>query len=64
MIAFDALAPKGFYSQIRASNNLHIVTDRIRELSLLGQEIPNDLILESNKLMNDYNESIKCESNV
>lgn len=36
---------------------------KIKALSLIGDEIPNDLILSINKMMCDYNESLKVESN-
>jgi hypothetical protein len=39
--------------------NIHLLNDKVDNLIIQQQQIPSDLILESNKLMNDYNESLK-----
>ena len=39
-------------------NSLNYISSKI----LSSESIPNDLILEANKLMNDYNELLKSQS--
>jgi hypothetical protein len=39
--------------------NLNYLLTKAKAISLIGDELPKELILETNKLMCDYNEAIK-----
>ena len=43
--------------------NLNDALTKIKALSYLGYNIPNELIMKSTQLMCDYNEALKKESN-
>jgi len=41
--------------------NLNYLLTKAKAISLIGDELPKELILEINKLMCDYNEALKKE---
>ena len=48
---------------IEIIENIRKVNSKMQMLIFSERAIPNELILEHNKLMNDYNEQVKSASN-